>query len=62
MDSEVYSKYEIIDAHAHIFPEKIAENATANTGRFYDLHMDSIGVSKKLIEGGRDIGVSKYLL
>lgn len=32
MDSEIYNKYEIIDAHAHIFPEKIAENATVNIG------------------------------
>lgn len=54
--------YEIIDAHAHIFPEKIAENATANTGKFYDLHMDSIGISEKLIEGGSSIGVSHYLI
>ncbi len=54
--------YEIIDAHAHIFPEKIAENATANTGKFYDLHMDSIGISEKLIEGGSSIGVSRYLV
>lgn len=54
--------YEIIDAHAHIFPEKIAENATANTGKFYDLHMDSIGISEKLIEGGSTIGVSQYLV
>lgn len=54
--------YEIIDAHAHIFPVKIAENATANTGKFYDLHMDSIGVSQKLIEGGSTISVSRYLV
>ncbi len=54
--------YEIIDAHAHIFPEKIAENATENTGKFYNLHMDSIGVSEKLIEGGNVIGVSRYLV
>lgn len=54
--------YEIIDAHAHIFPEKIAENATANTGRFYDLHMDSVGIADKLIEGGNTIGVSRYLV
>lgn len=54
--------YEIIDAHAHIFPEKIAENATASTGHFYDLPMDSIGVSQKLIEAGETIGVSRYLV
>ncbi len=62
MDKEIYSRYEIIDAHAHIFPEKIAENATANTGKFYDLPMKSCGVSSKLIEGGSEIGVSRYLV
>lgn len=62
MNSKDYSKYEIIDAHAHIFPEKIAENATVNIGRFYDIHMESCGMSKKLIEGGDTIGVSKYLV
>ncbi|MCM1133816.1 MAG: amidohydrolase family protein [Ruminococcus flavefaciens] len=54
--------YEIIDAHAHIFPEKIAENATASTGKFYDLHMDNVGISQKLIEAGETIGVSRYLV
>ena len=39
MISEEYKKYEIIDAHAHIFPEKIAENATLNIGHFYDIPM-----------------------
>ncbi|MDE6679217.1 MAG: amidohydrolase family protein [Ruminococcus sp.] len=62
MDSEIYSKYEIIDSHAHIFPEKIAENATVNIGAFYDLHMESCGISKKLIESGSKIGVAKYLV
>lgn len=62
MDSEIYSKYEIIDAHAHIFPEKIAENATVNIGHFYDLPMESCGMSKQLIESGDRIGVSKYLV
>lgn len=62
MNSEIYSKYEIIDAHTHIFPEKIAENATANTGRFYDIPMNSCGTSDKLIESGSEIGVSRYLV
>jgi hypothetical protein len=62
MDSEIYSKYEIIDAHAHIFPEKIAENATINTGKFYDLPMNSCGTGEKLIESGGEIGVSRYLV
>lgn len=62
MNPEIYRKYEIIDAHTHIFPEKIAENATVNIGKFYDLHMESCGCSAKLIESGSKIGVSKYLV
>ncbi len=62
MDSAIYSKYEIIDSHAHIFPEKIAENATVNIGHFYNLPMENCGMSKKLIASGEKIGVSKYLI
>lgn len=62
MDSEIYSKYEIIDAHAHIFPKKIAENATVNIGNFYDLHMDGCGLSSRLVEDGSKIGITKYLV
>lgn len=62
MNSEAFGKYDIIDAHAHIFPEKIAGNATVNIGKFYDIPMDSCGMSRKLIEGGNTIGVSKYLV
>ena len=28
--------YRAADAHAHIYPGKIAEKATENVGRFYD--------------------------
>ena len=31
--------YPAADAHAHIYPEKIAEKATASVGSFYDLSM-----------------------
>ncbi len=62
MDSGIYSNYEIIDSHAHIFPEKIAENATVNIGHFYELPMDSTGISSKLIESGNKIGVKRYLV
>ncbi len=62
MTPEVYGKYEIIDAHAHIFPEKIAENATVNIGHFYDIPMENKGISNKLIEAGSKIGVKTYLV
>ena len=62
MNPELYEKYEIIDAHAHIFPEKIAENATVNIGNFYGIPMNGCGMSSQLIESGKKIGVSKYLV
>ena len=56
MDQEVLSSYKIIDAHAHIFPEKIVDAATVNIGKFYDLKMHCIGSSKMLIEEGSKAG------
>ena len=62
MDKEVYKNYEIIDAHAHIFPEKIAAVATESIGNFYDIPMTGCGLSDKLVESGRTIGVKRYLV
>ena len=62
MISEKYGEYEIIDAHSHIFPEKIAENATNNIGRFYGIPMSGCGLTDKLLESGSKIGVSLYLV
>ena len=56
-----YSKY-IIDAHAHIFPDKIAQKATDNIGRFYDLYMNFDGTADSLINQGSECGVSKYVV
>ena len=52
----------IADAHTHIFPEKIAEKATFNIGEFYGIGMNAIGLADKLIESGREIGVTRYLV
>ena len=62
MNKDIYENYEIIDAHAHIFPEKIAEVATVSIGEFYDIPMKGCGSSEKLIESGKKIGVSRYLV
>ena len=54
---------EIIDAHAHIYPQKIAEKATAAIGTFYDITMEMpAGTAERLIEKGRAAGVSGYLV
>ena len=54
---------EIIDAHAHIYPEKIAEKATDAIGKFYDIKMEmTAGTAEKLIEKGSAAGVSRYIV
>ncbi len=52
----------IVDAHAHIFPAKIALKATENVGAFYDVGMRHLGSPEKLLESGRAIGVDKYIV
>ena len=52
----------IIDFHAHIYPEKIAEKATKNIGEFYNAPMALAGSVKGLIESGEKIGVTKYIV
>ena len=50
----------IIDCHAHIFPEKIAEKASINIGAFYGLPTKFIATTKNLIKSGEPIGVTKF--
>lgn len=56
------TEYEIIDAHAHIFPQKIADKAVASIGNFYGIPMGNTGVSEVLLTCGKQINVSKYLV
>ena len=54
---------EIIDAHAHIYPEKIAAKATDTIGIFYDIKMDMpAGTADKLVEVGERAGISRYVV
>lgn len=52
----------IIDAHAHIFPEKIAEKASVNIGKFYDIDMHFNGTVDTMIEKGARCGVTRFLV
>ena len=53
----------IIDFHAHIYPEKIAEKAVKNVGAFYDAPMSHPhGISNELIASGSKIGVTNYVV
>lgn len=54
---------EIIDAHAHIYPVKIAEKATNAIGEFYDIKMEMpAGTPERLIEDGKRAGISKFVV
>lgn len=54
---------EIIDAHAHIYPAKIAEKATVAIGEFYDIKMAMpAGVPERLIEVGKKAGISRFVV
>lgn len=52
----------IIDAHAHIFPDKIAQKATDNIGKFYDLNMDFDGTVSALLAAMDKAGISKAIV
>ena len=53
----------IIDAHAHIFPSKIAEKAVAGIGKFYsELTMEMDGTVDTLIKNGKKNGIEKFVV
>ncbi|WP_407421081.1 amidohydrolase family protein [Methanobrevibacter sp.] len=52
----------IINAHCHIYPEKIAERAVMGIRNFYDLDMSLNGKVSNLIEDGSKVGVTHYLI
>lgn len=54
------AEYRAADAHAHIYPEKIAEKATASVGAFYDLNMDNVGLPSVLLEQGGGAGIDRF--
>lgn len=52
----------IYDAHAHIFPEKIAEKACINIGRFYSVPMYAVGSSEILQASCKAAGIAGVLV
>ena len=52
----------IIDAHAHIFPDKIVEKAAAGIGKFYDIIMDCDGTVGSLLKICDTAGVDRCIV
>ena len=54
---------EIINAHSHIYPEKIAGKATKAVGEFYEIEMQNeVGTAEQLIASSAPYGVTKYVV
>lgn len=54
--------YPIIDAHCHVYPDKIASRAVEAIGEFYDLPMYYDGRYSTLVEAGGNIGVKHFVV
>lgn len=52
----------IINAHCHIYPEKVAARATAGIREFYGLDRSLNGMTDDLIKDGSKVGVTHYLV
>ena len=54
--------YKILDAHCHIYPEKIARKAADATGVFYETVSLSDGTVKTLLSDGEKAGFTHFLV
>ncbi len=52
----------IIDAHCHVYPDKIAAKASGATGNFYRLQMEYDGSVSAMLEAGEKAGIYKYVI
>ena len=55
-------KYRVIDAHCHIYPDRIAEKASENTGLFYNMPSRLDGKLSTLIEQGDRAGIDRFIV
>ena len=55
-------KYRIIDAHCHIYPDKIAEKASLGTGNFYGIKMAYDGKISTLDSVAAKAGIDRCLI
>ena len=59
---KIMEKYKIIDAHCHIYPDKIAQKASDSTGTFYDLPSSLDGRISTLLEHGERAGIEHFVV
>lgn len=54
--------YYVIDAHCHIYPEKIAEKAVGGTDKFYGVVSANKGTIPDLLEKGDKAGIDRFVV
>lgn len=54
--------YEIIDAHCHVYPEKIAAKAAISVGNFYGEEPACTGTVEELLMLGREAGIDRFVV
>ena len=54
--------YTVIDAHCHVYPDKIAALATANTDRFYDVTSAYHGTVGELLQVKKESGIDRFII
>lgn len=55
-------RHKIIDAHCHIYPDKIAQKAAESTGHFYGLPMSLDGKISTLSDYGQAAGIDHFIV
>lgn len=58
----VQDKYFVIDAHCHIYPQKIVEKAVAGTDNFYGVKSECYGTYTDLINCGAACGIDLFIV
>ena len=56
------NNYTIIDAHCHVYPEKIAARAVESTDHFYNTHAHGQGTVTDLLAVGEAAGCDGYVI
>ena len=52
----------VIDAHAHIYPHKIADRAVESIGKFYSVTMYGEGTSEHLLSAAKDTPIGRFVV
>ena len=55
-------KHRIIDAHCHIYPDRIAQKASDHTGEFYDISPFFDGKISTLLKHGEKAGIEHFVV